>query len=135
MDPLTDHRCELHAHLRVCPASRRPATCPTSVGFTDRHLHAGCGTGVRHHLHGDRRQQRDRSRRQSVVREPGPPDEVSDYIWTFTTEVAVAANNISVQSTNPIDGGTVTTLPDHRHQCHIRRSRPACAWIRPRSTA
>ncbi|MDZ7827661.1 MAG: Ig-like domain-containing protein [Gammaproteobacteria bacterium] len=41
----------------------------------------------------------------------GPAGDPSDYIWTFTTEVAVAANNISVQSTNPIDGGTVTTCP------------------------
>ncbi|MDZ7685352.1 MAG: ice-binding family protein [Gammaproteobacteria bacterium] len=41
----------------------------------------------------------------------GPITDPNDYIWTFTTDVALAGNNISVLSTNPGDGGTLSTCP------------------------
>ncbi|MEX2326894.1 MAG: Ig-like domain-containing protein, partial [Pseudomonadales bacterium] len=41
----------------------------------------------------------------------GPITDPSDYIWTFTTDVALPENNISVLSTNPGDGGTLSTCP------------------------
>lgn len=36
----------------------------------------------------------------------------SDYVWTFTTETAVPADNISVLSTVPIDGGDLEVCPN-----------------------
>ena len=42
----------------------------------------------------------------------GPVADSSDYIWTFTTTDPVPPDNITVQSTNPVDGGTVEACPD-----------------------
>ena len=42
----------------------------------------------------------------------GPVVDASDYLWTFTTIAPVLAENITVQSTNPVDGGTVEACPD-----------------------
>lgn len=36
----------------------------------------------------------------------------SDYIWTFTTDVAVPPDNLLVQATAPISGGTLPVCPD-----------------------
>ncbi|MCC5873353.1 MAG: Ig-like domain-containing protein, partial [Gammaproteobacteria bacterium] len=41
----------------------------------------------------------------------GQTGQVSDYIWTFTTEVALPENNISVLSTDPMDGGSLAVCP------------------------
>jgi hypothetical protein len=41
----------------------------------------------------------------------GPIANPSDYIWTFTTDEAVPADNIFVASTSPVDGGTLPSCP------------------------
>ncbi|EGN74279.1 Protein of unknown function (DUF3494) [Idiomarina sp. A28L] len=41
----------------------------------------------------------------------GPVNTASDYIWVFTTVAAIPANNISVQSTEPMDSGTIAVCP------------------------
>lgn len=40
-----------------------------------------------------------------------PITEPNDYVWTFTTEVAVAADNITVTATEPMNGGMLTVCP------------------------
>ena len=41
----------------------------------------------------------------------GSATEPSDYIWRFTTEVALAAGNIEVDFTSPADGGNLHVCP------------------------
>lgn len=41
----------------------------------------------------------------------GPATDASDYIWTFTTSAIAMPDSISVSSSTPADGGTISTCP------------------------
>lgn len=43
----------------------------------------------------------------------GPVTSASDYIWMFTTVAAVPADDISVQSTEPLDAGMLAVCPNN----------------------